>query len=245
MKEMKNEIRELFKGLKLEKVASCNTPTDAMCLLSAWLGFQLKDANKKVVLKYAQMKYPDLTQGMLALYVSMRKATDYKVDLDMSNEYILKVVSDKNANIAKKLTWSGLNHLKRIFGYPEEIDEVHEKKQLFVTSHRNEILFWCNTGACMIPKEDYRAYCSLLKSEFSLTENQFQKLYDWCLRCKYQGQFKTDDSEIKAIRQRAIARFGVEQPINKVFASGFRNCKKFRASKKFKSSEILPVVLSF
>lgn len=243
IKEMKQRIREALKTLKLDRLPLEGATTP---FLSAWLEFQLKDANKQVVLSYAQKTYPDLTMAMLQLYVYIRKNTDYQMTLHMSNQEIFdlfkKVRPETYKKDFRKVTWNSLNHLKRIFGYAEERNEQYEKEKAFKESHRKEILFWRKTGACMVSDESYNAYCSFYAAELGLTDEEYQKLYDWCLQCKYKGIYKTKDADIYRIRKEIITRYGINNPVNKVLCSGVSGYASL-VDEKLSQKLVLSVVL--
>ena len=65
----------------------------------------------------AQKRYPGLTTQLGKMYVRMRKWTHYAVDLCDSNDTIVNVFWDESGQL---FSWETINHLKRIFGYPEE-----------------------------------------------------------------------------------------------------------------------------
>lgn len=99
----------------------------------------------------AQRRYPGLTTQLSKMYVRMRKWTNYAVDLCDSNDVIVNTFWDKSGQL---FSWETINHLKRIFGYPEESEysENYIQKKAVDKARRKEKLeipfleFMENTG---------------------------------------------------------------------------------------------------
>lgn len=217
--EMKMTIREYLKSLSLEEVAYLEGNVNPF--ITTWLKYRLREANTEITLKYARTRYPDLTGYLLKQYVSLRKGSGYKADLDMPNAEIIQTFKETCPD--RHISWQTLNRLKAIFGYPEEEDpaEIYRKeKKVFVQAHRNEMRFWQQTGACFISDAEYFDYCIFLQEDLSLTNDELIGLYDWCLKCKYLGLSQTDEKNIRKIRSTALQKYGMTYPINRVFLAG-------------------------
>lgn len=247
IEEMTAEIRESFKKLTLSKIT--NLQGNVNPFVTSYLQGVLKEANSRVVCKYVQMKYPEMTYHLLKSYVQLRYRTDYEADLDMENAEILRLLKEKNPEKKITVKWDTINHLKKIYGYQPEIS-INEKRKQYVSLHRNEVRFWKETGACFIEDNDYEQYTFLLKKDFSISETQRTALYQWCLRCKYEGLFDSKDKKIIDIRTNAIEKYGLENPINRVFAAGILSekgyMKKVRAMyKPYSVMKVYSVVSTF
>lgn len=247
--ETKQELRNAFLLLDFNKFDDNEDPMASPNLfLSKFLSFTLKDINKKIVYRYAKQVFPDLTIGQMQMYVRIRKRTNYKAELSMSNQEIFDLLNILAPDM-KKPTWGFLNKIKESFGYKSEINVARIEYNNFVKNHRNQINFWKKYGACFIEESSYQMYCSILKVEYDLSNEEYSDLLEWCLKCKNDGIYRTSNKNNIAIRMRAIKDFGFDNDINIVFMAGIPSrlyeelgIDKFSFDKKYSIKEIMQTV---
>lgn len=138
----------------------------------------------------AQKKYPGLTTQLGKMYVRMRKWTHYTVDLCDSNDAIVDAFWNESGQL---FSWETINHLKRIFGYPEEPEysENYVQKKAINKAHKKEatevpfLEFMENTGLRKISDTKLKKELELtFDAQTSFNEEEFDCIKKWFMSCK-------------------------------------------------------------
>lgn len=138
----------------------------------------------------AQKRYPGLTTQLSKMYVRMRKWTHYAVDLCDSNDVIVDAFWNESGQL---FSWETINHLKRIFGYPEEPEysENYIQKKAVNKARRKEELeapfleFMENTGLRKISITKLEKELDLtFDTQTSFNKEEFDCIKKWFMSCK-------------------------------------------------------------
>ena len=124
------------------------------------------------------------------MYVRMRKWTHYAVDLCDSNDVIVDAFWNESGQL---FSWETINHLKRIFGYPEEPEysENYIQKKAVNKARRKEELetpfleFMENTGLRKISITKLEKELNLtFDAQTSFNKEEFNCIKKWFMSCK-------------------------------------------------------------
>ena len=154
-------------------------------VISKTVGTMARSIAKNILVELAQKKYPGLTTTMVKKYINFRKATDYKVDICDSNDEIVNAFFESTQ---KLISWDTINHLKRIFGYEEELEvsQNYLDKKAFIkanTDNSEFLKFAAATGieniSCSQLEQNLKSLSTL-----NIDEEDLEILKKWFIGAK-------------------------------------------------------------